>query len=117
DDFASRSLKNINDIKNFMRDNNDNFKMLSKAEVLEKAKSINEFLTMEDPRREFRHTKKAFDEIKQALNDYLKELKEEVKTLYLKVFEELEQEAQKHKVDAATYADQEYTLKKIEQID
>lgn len=117
DDFAQRALRDMDDIKLFMRDNNDNFKMLKDAEVLEKVKNINEFLNSEDPRREFRHIKKAFDEIKAALKDYLKKLKEEVKNLYLDVCAELEKEAENRKVDGGTYADKDYTLQKIDRID
>lgn len=116
EDFANKALKDYTDIKTFMRDNNDNFKMLSNVEVLEKAKSINEFLALEDPRRDFRHIKKAFDEVKQALNDYLVKLKEEVKDQYLDVFAELEKEAKLRKVDGASYADKDYTLTQIEKI-
>lgn len=117
EDFANKALKDFMAISTFMRDNNDNFKTVSDAAVLDKAKSINEFLNLEDPRSQFRHIKKAFDEVKKALNDYLLKLKEEVKSLYLDVFSELEKEAQLRKVDAATYADKDYTLKTIEKID
>jgi hypothetical protein len=114
DDFANKALKDFNDVKTFMRDNNDNFKMLSDAEVLIKVKNINEFLNLEDPRSQFRHIKKAFDEIKKALSDYLVELKEEVKNLYLDVFAELVKEAETRKVDVKSYADKQYTIEGID---
>lgn len=117
EDFANKALKDFMAISTFMRDNNDNFKTVSDKNVLDKAKSINEFLSLEDPRSQFRHIKKAFDEVKKALNDYLLKLKEEVKSLYLDVFSELEKEAQLRNVDAATYADKDHTLKNIERID
>lgn len=116
EDFANRAFKDLIEIKTFMRDNNDNFKMLSDAEVLEKVRRINEFLTLEDPRREFRHIKKAYDEVKKALNDYLVELKENVKNLYLDVFAELEKEAKTRHVDGSSYADKDYTINGIEKI-
>ncbi|WP_271393637.1 BREX system P-loop protein BrxC [Aequorivita sinensis] len=117
DDFAQRALRDMDGIKLFMRDNNENFKVLRDPDVLEKVKSINDFLNSEDPRREFRHIKKAFDEVKAALNAYVQKLKEEVKDLYLDVFAELEKEAENRKVDGGTYADKDYTLTKIDKID
>lgn len=116
DDFANRALKDFDDIKSYMRENNDNFKMLSNKDVLEKVKNINEFLNLEDPRSQFRHIKKAYDEVKRALNEYLIQLKEEVKDLYLDVFEELDKEATTRKVDGASYADKDYTLNRIDKI-
>jgi hypothetical protein len=112
EDFAARSLNDVIDIQGFMRDNNDNFKTLP-ADALEKVKSINSFLALEDPRREFRHVKKAYDEVKKALNDHLVELKKVVKALYEDAFKELEVEATKRKVSKDKYADKEYTLNGI----
>lgn len=116
EDFANRALKDFTEIKSFMRDNNDNFKMLSDADVLEKVKNINAFLDLEDPRNQFRHIKKAYDEIKKALKENLIQSKEEVKNLYLDIFAELEKEAATRKVDAASYADKNYSLNLIEKI-
>ncbi len=115
EDFAARSLKDVIEIHAFMRDNNDNFKTLPK-ETLEKVKSINAFLDLEDPRREFRHIKKAYDEVKKALNDHLVQLKKDVKALYEKAFKELEAEATKRKVDKSKYTDRDYTLGGIDNI-
>lgn len=115
EDFAARNLRDIQEIILFMRDNNDNFKMLSE-EVIEKVKKINDFLTLEDPRKEFRHIKKANDEVKQALNDYLVDLKQNVKALYQDVFKELEKEAKLRGVSEDKYANKDYTLNGIEAI-
>ena len=112
EDFAARSLNDVIEIHGFMRDNNENFKTLT-AEPLEKVKSINAFLALEDPRREFRHVKKVYDEVKKALNDQLVELKKVVKVLYEDAFKELEIEATKREVSKDTYADKEYTLNGI----
>lgn len=112
EDFANKFLQDISEIKTFVRDNNDNFRMLS-ADVLGKVRKINEFLVLEDPRSEFRHVKKAYEEVKQALKDRLVHLKQEVKNLYLDVFKELEAEAQKRKVSQDRYADKEYTINGI----
>ncbi|MFB9056534.1 BREX system P-loop protein BrxC [Mariniflexile ostreae] len=115
EDFALRVLSDIQEINAFMRDNNDNFKMLP-ADVMDKVKKINDFLALEDPRKEFRHIKKAFDEVKQALIDHLEALKKEVKNLYAEVFKELEKEAKLRKVSETKYADKKYTLDGIDAI-
>lgn len=115
EDFAARALKDIQEITRFMRDNNENFKMLS-ADVLEKVKKINDFLKQEDPRKEFRHVKKAYDEVKQALNDHLVALKKDVKALYTDAFKELEQEATKRNVSKDKYADKDYIINGIDHI-
>ena len=67
EDFASKALSQIGEIQRFVRDNNENFKLLS-ADVKEKVKKINHFLTLEDPRNEFRHVRKAHEEVKKALD-------------------------------------------------
>jgi hypothetical protein len=115
EDFAVRALRDIQEITRFVRDNNENFKMLS-VDVLEKVRKINDFLKLDDPRKEFRHVKKAYDEVKQALNDHLVKLKKEVKALYEAAFKELEQEADKRKVSKDKYADKEYTIRGIDNI-
>ena len=115
DDFALKNLKDYNEIKIFVRENNENFKMLSRDD-LEKVKKINAFLELEDPRREYRHIKKAHDEVKKALHDKLVELKLEVKKVYADVFHDLEKEAAKRKVDTSSYADKEYTINGIDNI-
>ena len=115
EDFAARSLNDVIEIHGFMRENNENFKTLP-ADTLEKVNSINTFLALEDPRREFRHVKKAYDEVKKALNDQLVELKKVVKALYEDAFKELEVEATKRKVSKDTYADKDYTLGGIDNL-
>lgn len=115
-DFANRALKEIDDIRLYMRDNDTNFKEMMMPEVLEKAKEINSFLGLDDPRNDFRHIRKAFDEIKKDLKDFSNNLKEEIKQIYSEAFDELEKEAKQRKVDANTYADRDYTLQSIDKI-
>ncbi len=115
EDFAHNALHDISEIKTFMRDNNDNFKT-SSSDVKEKVKTINTFLDSEDPRREFRHVKKAFDEVKKALNDHLVDLKKVVKALYEDAYKELELEANKRKVSKDKYADKDYTINGIDNL-
>ncbi|WP_420378792.1 BREX system P-loop protein BrxC [Gilvibacter sp.] len=115
EDFTKRGLKQYDTIKDFVKDNKENFKE-SSPEIKGKVKEINEFLALEDPRKEFRHIIKAFDEIKSDLNAHLEELKTKVKDLYKAVFNELDEEAAKREVDRKVYADQEYTINGIENI-
>ena len=115
EDFAARSLNDVTEIHGFMRDNNENFKTLP-ADTLEKVKSINTFLALEDPRREFRHVKKAYDELRKALNDQLVELKKVVRVLYEDAYKELELEANKRKVSYSEYANKDYTINSIDNL-
>lgn len=116
EDFIRRALDEYRNIMAFVREQNDNVKMLA-PEDIEKVKKINDFLSQEDPRKDFRHIKKAYDEVQQALKVKLKELRDQTLEVYEKIFAELEVEAKKKKVDGGSYADKEYTLKKIKSID
>ncbi|MEP3044966.1 hypothetical protein, partial [Nonlabens ulvanivorans] len=116
EDFLRRAFKEYQEIAAFAREENDNVKMLAEDD-LEKVKKINTFLTEEDPRNDFRHIRKAYDEVKKALNARLKELKADTIALYEQVFDELEKEAKKKEVDPASYANREFTLKRLKGID
>jgi len=116
EDFIRRALDEYRNIMVFVREQNDNVKMLSTQDI-EKVKKINEFLEDEDPRKDFRHIKKAYDEVQQALKTKLNELKDQTISVYEDIFNELEIEAKKKEVDAASYADRDYTLKRIKSID
>lgn len=115
EDFAQNSVDHIDEFKIFVRENNENFKML-REEDLDKVKAINKFLELEDPRRELRHVKKAYDEVKQALKDHVVDLKQNVKELYLVVFTELETEAAKRKVSEENYSNKEYFMNGLDAI-
>lgn len=115
DDFIRRALEEYRSFSAFVREHNENVKMLGQEEK-EKVKKINEFLSLEDPRKEFRHIKKAYQEILLALKEKLTELKTEVRTLYEEAFDELEKEAVKHNVSVDKYTDKDYTLGSIERI-
>tara|TARA_B110000238_G_scaffold108959_1_gene118599 strand:- start:1922 stop:5425 length:3504 start_codon:yes stop_codon:yes gene_type:complete len=115
EDFASRALSQIGEIQRFVRDNNENFKLLS-ADVKEKVKKINLFLTLEDPRNEFRHVRKAYDEVGKALDEHLDTLKSEVKASYEKVFNQLDAFAAQKKVAKNKYTDRDYTINGIDNL-
>lgn len=116
EDFLRRAFKEYQEIAAFVREENDNVKMLGDDD-LEKVKKINTFLTEEDPRNDFRHIRKAYEEVKKALNAKLRDLKAETIALYEQVFDELEKEAEKKEVEPAAYANREFTLKKLKGID
>ena len=115
EDFAASSLSKYTEIKSFVSINNDNFKLLA-TEDLEKVKKVNHFFTLEDPRKEFRHIVKAYDELEQAITAKIKELKDTTIKAYETVFTELETEATKHKVAKNVFSDKEYTLNGIKNL-
>ncbi|MCL7762668.1 BREX system P-loop protein BrxC [Polaribacter sp. Z014] len=115
EDFAASSLSKYTEIKSFVSINNDNFKLLAKDD-LEKVKKVNHFFTLEDPRKEFRHIVKAYDELEQAITAKIKELKDKAIKAYDAVFTELEAEATKRKVAKSVFSDKEYTLNGIKNL-
>lgn len=114
-DFAVQRLDKYNEIKSFSRENNDNFKLLE-SDDKEKVKKINNFFEAIDPRKEFRHIVKAYDEIKEAISSRVADLRDKTVETYQKIFEELAEEASKRKVDEKTYADKEYTINGIKNL-
>ena len=113
DDFIRRALEEYRNIQGFVREQNENVKMLAEEDI-EKMKKLNAFLSQEDPRAAFRHIKKAYDEVQYALEAKLTDLKKEVKALYEEAFKVLEDEASKQKVSNGKYAEKEYTLNGID---
>lgn len=115
EDFINLNLRDYKQLRTFVSDNKENFKELS-SDDQGKAEKIEDFLKLEDPRREFRHAKKAYDEVADALKAHTTELKKEVKKLYEAIFVELEIEAKKRNVEANKYANKEYTINGIDNI-
>lgn len=115
EDFTNNHLQKYEDIKRFVREENENVKLLDELQI-EKVKKINDFLTLENPRKEIRHVVKAYEEVKQALEDKLVEFRAKVKERYEGIFEELEVEAKKRDVESDVYADKVYILKGIDNI-
>lgn len=113
DDFASRGLRDYDSLKDFYSNNKENFKELS-AENQQKAAEIDAFLRLEDPRKEFRHARKAKEELDQALKTLITNLKVTVEKIYRDIYVELEAEADKRGVGHSTFADKEYTLTGIQ---
>jgi hypothetical protein len=115
EDFINATLRDYKVLKTFVNDNKENFKELAKEDQ-EKAQKIEDFLLLEDPRREFRHVKKAYDELADALKSHTSELKKEVKQTYEVIFVELEKEAVKRKVTADSYSSKEYVINGIDNL-
>ena len=112
-DFANRTRADYDTIKKFYSENQQNFRALSPA-AQEKADKMGDFLRMEDPRFEFRHTRKAYDELKGELKEYLEALKNDVIAQYQQAFVELKKEAVSRNVtEAQVYADEDTILKGI----
>lgn len=116
-DFAHKNEKDYNAIRKFHGNNTENFLQLSPVDQ-EKAEKIGSFLKLTDPRREYRHIRKAYDEVKKALNDLRKNLTTEVVKLYEAAFDDLEKEAKNKGVhEANVYADRERIIANIKSID
>tara|TARA_R110001599_G_scaffold150929_4_gene335454 strand:+ start:78521 stop:82027 length:3507 start_codon:yes stop_codon:yes gene_type:complete len=113
EDFTSRALSDYDKLKVFYDDNRLNFSELSKADQ-EKAEQIKTFLDLEDPRKEFRHILKAKEELEDAIKQVADSLKKKVQDEYKEIFQELEKEAAKQKVDLAPIVDTEWVQKEID---
>ena len=115
EDFINNNFKDYTILSSFCENNKENFKEFS-AENQTKAKTITDFLLLEDPRKDFRHAKKAYEELNQALKDLTAELKKEVKSIYISIFDELEQEAIKLNVNAAVFESRDTVLNAIDSV-
>jgi hypothetical protein len=115
EDFINNNFKDYTILSSFCENNKENFKEFS-AENQTKAKTITDFLLLEDPRKDFRHAKKAFEELSQALKDLTAELKKEVQSIYNSIFDELEQEAIKLNVSASVFESRNAVLNAIDSV-
>jgi hypothetical protein len=113
EDFINNNFKDYTTLSNFCENNKENFKEFS-TDNQSKAKIITDFLLLEDPRKDFRHAKKAYEELSQALKDLTAELKKEVKSIYISIFDELEQEALKLKVSSSVFDNRDSVLNAID---
>lgn len=113
EDFINKNFKDYTTLSNFCENNKENFKEFTNDNQ-SKAKIITDFLLLEDPRKDFRHAKKAYEELSQALKDLNAELKKEVKSIYNLIFDELEQEALKLKVSSSVFDNHDSVLNAID---
>ena len=116
-DFASKNKADYDAIKKFYESNLENFRELEPQDQ-DKADKMKAFLQLDNPRSEYRHIRKAYDELKKALDVLKQNLTEEVNTLYVTTFDELDQEAKdKGVTDANVYADRNALLSKVKRIE
>ena len=90
-DFASRFRKDYDAIKLFMEANRDNFSALSPADQ-QKVEMVLDTLNLDDPRSDFRHVVKAWDELKKSLKSLISDMKSEILGIYELIFSELDAE-------------------------
>jgi hypothetical protein len=115
EDFINNNFKDYTILNSFCENNKENFKEFS-VDSQEKAKIITDFLLREDPRKDFRHAKKAYEELNQALKELTANLKKEVKSIYSSDFDEIEKEAIKLKVDLSFIENRDSILNAIDGI-
>ncbi|MFD1315234.1 BREX system P-loop protein BrxC [Namhaeicola litoreus] len=112
EDFAQNRQKEYDRIKKFEEVNKENFNELGEEDRNKVAK-MRDFLKATDPRKEFRHIMKAFEELETALKNQIADLQKKVIKLYHTVFDELESEAQKRKVAPSVFVDRDYFINGI----
>lgn len=112
-DFISRMLPEYEKMQQFVLDNQSNFSLLT-DENITKSQELVDWLQHDTPQTEFRHKKKLVDELKKAINDLLASLQQQAEQRYNSLFDELEAEAHKLKVDSLTaLPDRETKLQQI----
>jgi len=112
-DFMERAEEHYTKIISFMDNNSDNINSLGDDEK-EKGNKIAQYLMSDDPVNNFRHIKKAYEELKKALSDLVKQLIDKAKSEYNQVFDELEAEAKRCAItEPNVYADRSSTIGSI----
>jgi hypothetical protein len=115
--FVEQHRKDYDAVRQFYRDNTENFRELDIA-AQEKAEKIAAFLQSPDPRSDYRHVRKAYEEVKAALKAYRQQLLEQALARYAQVFDELEAEKARLGVtESQIYADRERTLEGLRRLE
>jgi hypothetical protein len=112
--FLERALPEYEKMKLLFDQNTENLHALPQ-ENKEKIAWLSEFFEKEDPTADFRSARKIADELKTALNKLLKELSGTAEATYQKVFDELEAEAQKRKVDMS-FASRSHKIESLKRL-
>jgi hypothetical protein len=115
DDFIKNNFNDYTILISFCEINKENFKEFSEDNQV-KAKVITDFLLLEDPRKNFRYAKKAYEELSQTLKELTAELKQEVKSIYNLIFDGLDQECIKLKVENSVIENRDTVLNSIDTI-
>lgn len=111
-DFADNSISDYKDIKRYCDNNEENFHQLD-GENRKKVELLKAFFHSDSPANDFRTYKKIHAELKSAVTEKIKSLKEDTKVRYENIFDQLKALADENKVVHSTYADREYKLKSI----
>jgi len=112
-EFTNRMIDAYNSIRQFYADNKENFASLEPDEQ-QKADDMAEFFRSDDPARDFRHIRKAYDELKAAISQLRESLQQKAIETYEQLFAELDTEAQKMGLtNRNCYGNKEYTLNNI----
>lgn len=97
-DFIARMYPEYQKIRQFVQENHQNFACLSDEDT-GKSQELTDWLKNDSPQIEFRHKRKLMDELKKAITDFVAVLHQQSANRYNAVFDELEKEADSHKVD------------------
>lgn len=114
-DFINHNLADYNDIKRYCEQNDENFYQLGDDDK-RKADSLKKFFKTDNPVDEFRVMLKSHKELKQTLNNTIKELKTQSVQRYESIFEELSQLAKDNNIPPILYTNKDYKLDQINKI-
>ena len=109
DTFIERALPEYINIKQFFTDNYENLADLPDGNT-EKMSWMQSFFLSVDPSLDFRTARQTYSELKTALNELVKHYTVEVEKVYTEVFDALDAEVVKYKVDAGITADRTFTI-------
>lgn len=112
EDFANHSITDYKDIKRYCDNNEENFNQLD-SENRHKVELLKAFFHSDSPANDFRTYKKFHTELKTAVTEKIKSLKEDTKVRYESIFDQLNTLAKENNVVPTTYANREYKLKSI----
>lgn len=115
-DWAQRALPEFDKIKTFITSNESNLNELDEDQK-EIFQGLKEYLKSETPVNDFRHKKKAKEELEEYLNRRLEDVRSQVEIAFLELYEELEREAETRGVSEDSYESKDFKLKSIKQAD
>jgi len=86
------------------------------GENKEKIQWLTDFFAKEDPTADFRTARKSYSELNSAINQLLSSLHTEAEETYNKVFDSLEEEANKKEVPVVAFANRTYKLEELKKL-
>lgn len=115
-DFTTRMIDAYKSIRQFYNDNKENFASLEPVEQ-EKSDALADFFLSDEPARDFRHIKKAYDELKASIKQLRETLQNNALEVYEQLFADLDTEAKKLGVtNRNSYGNKEYHLNNIRKL-